>query len=383
MGRRVLIVEDDPEIGELLEFNLEKSGYDTRRAQTGLSACQQIGREQPDLILLDLMLPDFDGSEICKMIRAHTDRAISGIPIIMLTAMASEADRVRGLSLGAEDYVVKPFSIDELLLRIGKQLEKRSENDTARLSNIERMESQAVQEFQDMVFHELTNQMLIVRGYSDRLVRHGEILPQEKMRSYAQAIYKSSAHLGALAEEMLVLRRLKKHKTEMVRQEVNLSSLAEDLSSVIKPLAEEKGITLQIDIPGVFPLLYCNAPSLKIVFSSLLENAVKYGRPGGKILFAAAVLSNGGIAVYVEDDGIGIPESDLDRIFEKFQRGANINNQRHGTGLGLYFARTLTEALGGTITVSSVLGQGSRFKIILPAEIAVRPAGQVKSASNL
>jgi signal transduction histidine kinase len=325
-----------------------------------------VGREPPDLILLDLMLPDFDGSEICKMIRAHGDESISNIPIIMLTAMSSEKDRIRGLSLGADDYVCKPFSVKELLLRIEKQVRVRELKEARPGTPATQPENSAVKEFQEMVFHELSNQMLIVRGYSDRLYRHGEILPEEKVRSYAQAIYKSSTHLGSLAEEMLLLRNIERQSADLMKQQVNLSPMVEDLVAAVSPGAEEKGIEVTVDIPSSFPQLSCNGPSLKIILSCLLENAVKYGRMGGRVVMAAAVVNGGSNAIYVEDDGIGIPEGELESVFEKFKRGSNVSDSKRGTGLGLYFARTLAKAMGGEITVRSEIGNGSRFRLLLP-----------------
>ena len=366
---KVLVVEDDAEIAELLEFNLQNRGYRVALAETGLAACQQIGVEHPDLILLDLMLPDFDGREICKMIRGHNDEKIAGIPIIMLTAMAAADDRVRGLELGADDYLTKPFSVEELLVRVKKLLASRWNrgNDAQGDVAAPRAEGARFKEFQEMVFHELANQLIVVQGFSDRLYKHGAILPQEKVRSYAEAIYRSSTHLGSLAEEMLLLRRVENSGAEAIRHDITLGELARELREVVSLQAQARGIEVTVDITEGFPVLRLNRPSLKIILSCLLENAVKYGRPGGKVLLASAVLTDGNRAIYVEDDGLGIPEGEEQSIFEKFQRGSNVSSATKGTGLGLYFAKTLTEALGGAICVHSAEGGGSRFRILFPA----------------
>ncbi|MGI6609366.1 MAG: response regulator [Limnochordia bacterium] len=113
MKQRVLVVDDEPAILELVSFNLKKEGYDVVTAADGKSALEVFAAEKPDLVVLDLMIPEPDGYEVCKLIRAQ-----SAVPVIMLTARGEEQDRVRGLDLGADDYVVKPFSPRELLARV-------------------------------------------------------------------------------------------------------------------------------------------------------------------------------------------------------------------------------------------------------------------------
>ena len=124
---KILIVDDEPDALEVLGFNLKNAGYEVTTADDGDNALKKARQQLPDLILLDLMLPEIDGLEVCKLLRRDT--ATSGIPIIMLTAKASEIDRVVGLELGADDYVTKPFSPRELVLRVRNLLKRRSEGE--------------------------------------------------------------------------------------------------------------------------------------------------------------------------------------------------------------------------------------------------------------
>jgi DNA-binding response OmpR family regulator len=120
MKQRILVVDDEPETVELVEFNLRQAGFDTASAADGAVALKKAREQLPALIVLDLMLPEMDGTEVCKILRR--DPATAPVPIIMLTAKAAELDRVLGLELGADDYVTKPFSPRELVLRIKKLL---------------------------------------------------------------------------------------------------------------------------------------------------------------------------------------------------------------------------------------------------------------------
>jgi DNA-binding response OmpR family regulator len=114
---KVLIVEDEVELAEILEHNLRKNGLATIMAHDGLAACRMVGQEHPDLILLDIMLPDLDGWEICRMVRSHPELATARTPIIMLTALATVGDRLRGLELGADAYIPKPYSPREVVVK--------------------------------------------------------------------------------------------------------------------------------------------------------------------------------------------------------------------------------------------------------------------------
>lgn len=120
MQKKVVLIEDDADLFHLLKYNLEKEGFVFAGSQTGKGAVDLFRREKPDLILLDIMLPDSDGLDICRAIRSHSD--LAGVPVIFLTACASETDRIVGLELGANDYIVKPFFVRELIARVKNQL---------------------------------------------------------------------------------------------------------------------------------------------------------------------------------------------------------------------------------------------------------------------
>ena len=124
---KILVVDDEPDVVELVTFNLRKAGFEVIAASDGAAALRSARIELPDLIVLDLMLPEVDGLEVCKLLRR--DPATAGVPIILLTAKAAEIDRVLGLELGADDYVTKPFSPRELVLRVKKLVERRRHAD--------------------------------------------------------------------------------------------------------------------------------------------------------------------------------------------------------------------------------------------------------------
>jgi two-component system phosphate regulon response regulator PhoB len=132
MAERILVVDDEPDLLELVRVNLRQAGYEVVTAETGREALESLRRSRPELMLLDLMLPDLSGTEVCRQVRS--DPELAWLPIIMLTAKADEVDRVVGLELGADDYVTKPFSPRELVLRVRAVLRRRAPEETGELS---------------------------------------------------------------------------------------------------------------------------------------------------------------------------------------------------------------------------------------------------------
>jgi two-component system phosphate regulon response regulator PhoB len=135
MARCILVVDDEPDLLELVRFNLDRAGFRVETAASGEEALARLRRSTPDLLVLDLMLPDLSGEEVCRRVRA--DSGLTGLPVIMLTAKSEEVDRVVGFELGADDYVTKPFSPRELVLRV-KALLRRSYEAAAASAPLER-----------------------------------------------------------------------------------------------------------------------------------------------------------------------------------------------------------------------------------------------------
>ena len=127
--KRILVIEDDPDIVELLRYNLERESFEVTSALTGAEGLAQLRRQRPDLLILDLMLPEISGFELCRQLRA--DAGFRDLPVIMLTARSEEADVIAGIELGADDYITKPFSPRELVARVGAVLRRTGRNETA------------------------------------------------------------------------------------------------------------------------------------------------------------------------------------------------------------------------------------------------------------
>ncbi len=360
---RILVVEDDRDLVHLLEYNLTKKGYTTTAALDGLTACRMIEEEKPDLILLDLMLPDLNGWEICRIVRSHKHEEISETPIIMLTALGNPEDRLKGLELGADDYIPKPFAIKEVMLKVARLVrKKRSEQQLSiKIQEIKTIQKQH-EELHDMLCHELRNQLLVICGFSSRMAESHGLAP-DKYRSYACAIKKSSSYLYSLAEEILLISELENGNYPLPSEEVRLEETARQIISVFSHHAKEKGISIEFEKIGEIPRMRLNMAGLKICLSCLIENAIKYSPEKKCVRVNLLCRGERKVVLEVEDNGPGIPDKEKGQVFNKFYRGESAKNKTKGTGLGLYITKTLVKTMGGSIGVESRNGAGSCFRI--------------------
>lgn len=360
---KILVVEDEVELAEVLEYNLRRSGFEVLTAHDGLSACRLVGSERPDLILLDLLLPDLDGWEICRLIRGHHDTGLATTPIIMMTALSSLDDRLRGLEMGADAYLAKPYSVKEVALQARNLLARRRERQSLADGMAALQAGAALAgDFQDMLFHELRNQLLIIGGYSHLLAKGVPALPLDQG---LDAIQRSVQHLDILAEGFLLCRRVEAGDFQLPLASQDLRELVIETIELYRPLAIARRMSIRL-LAETLPSLALNATAIRLVVSSLLENAIKYSGEGQAVDLHLHKPVAGEVELAVKDCGPGIPAAELERIFDRFYRGEGTAGKTCGSGLGLYICRTLTLAMGGRVEVQSVRGEGSCFTVRFP-----------------
>jgi len=361
---RVLIVEDEAELAEVLEYNLMRSGFDVVIAADGLEACRLIGREKPDLILLDLMLPLLDGWEICRMLRTHEDPLMARIPIIMLSAMGTAADRLKGYHLGADLYLPKPYVIKEVVLKTGQLIEKRREYLalTEKMTAFERWDN-LQENWQQVLFHELKNQLMIISGMARRLSDEGSLNPASA-QGYVSHIQKSSHYLETLAKNYLLVRRLEENSYQLQGESVRLCILFEELDALFTPVAQQSSSNLRFASVGD-ESLQLHPVGIKIILSSLIDNALKYSSAGAEVVVSAEFSAQKG-EIRVSDNGPGIAPAERQKVFEKFYRSGHQQNGPAGSGLGLYMARTLAESMGARLILAETSSPGCSFRLQFP-----------------
>ncbi len=361
---KVLIVEDEIELAEVLLYNLRREGFETQVAYDGLSACRFLGKGDIDLVLLDIMLPDLDGWEICRMIRSHADPAIAGTPVIMMTALNTPDDRVRGATLGADAYLAKPYVVKEVLLKTGQLIEqRRAVQKTERQLATVRVDSQRQKEYQQMLVHELKNQLAVISGYSQRLEDKSPGVDSSTSSQYLQAINRSSRYMNNLTEEFLLISQIEAGGPKLPMTRIAADKIVAEVIELYRPCAMDRGLELKL-IGQPLAALRLNGVALKLILSSLVENAIKYNRSRGKVTVHLNPREKG-LDILVLDDGPGIVPEDAEAIFGKYYRTSQERKSQAGSGLGLYTARTLTHAMGGAINVRNRTGGGACFRVRL------------------
>jgi signal transduction histidine kinase/predicted metal-dependent phosphoesterase TrpH len=363
----ILIVDDEKDLVEMLAYNLEKRGYRVIKAYDGFEAWQKIESERPDLLILDLMMPNLDGWELCRMIRRSQNKATQEMGILMLTAKAMPEDKVYGLEIGADDYLSKPFSLNELILRVAKMVQKKKTVSQLREeigslgSLMEKKESNLRK-----LAHDLKSPLISMGFSARRMLRRSQ---NEEMTGALKTIYDSSLHLTRWVDETLSSQDLSYSGWQEQTKEVDIKSLVQQAIDLLKESCSEKGIEIQFKASPSIPTISCHEPLMYRALVNLLSNALKYTPRGGEIEVSIHAYFNkkgtGVLEISFEDTGIGICQEDKEKIFQRHYRGKNVSSEE-GKGLGLSFVKEVIDLHRGKILVQSEPNVGSIFSILLP-----------------
>lgn len=363
MKPRILVVDDEEVSLALLATKFERSGYEVEKARDGVEALHKVHTFKPDLILLDVMMPRMDGYETLRHLKSREDTRY--LPVIMLTGKADIEDKVMGLEVGAEDYISKPYSLQEVSARVKALLRMRVLQ--TRLRETEKMA--ALGEMVDGIAHELRNPLTAIGGMARRLHDH-ETDPQHK--EYAEAIIKSVERLERM------LRRVDEYKKILVstlrKGDINIviANAVRDASEFIDN--EGKEIIIKSELLAQPPPLEMDAGNLRVAIFNILQNSVEAIDKKGEIKIETKPAFDNTLQILITDTGCGIDKEDLRKIFNPFQ-----TSKFQGAGLGLTISYRIIHDHGGEIDVSSALGKGTIVAIRFHLPRAVASAQPVKS----
>ncbi len=368
----ILVVEDDEVLRELIALQLGNQGYKVRQAGTGNAALRQVADKPPDLILLDVNLPDLAGWEICARLKAEARTQV--IPIIILTALDSTRDRWRGLEAGADDYLAKPFQPQELLIRVRSLLRMyhlyRSQIEAEQLRI--RLEAQQdadrlKESFVAIVSHELRTPLTVLKGYLGLLGGlRGQPSSVKVLEGSLNDMSGALSQLESLIQELLDYSRLSAGVLTLRRRPLEFRELIRGVVSGLAWAADEKGVCVELDFPRREVRMRADPERLSQALHHLVENAIKFSRPGGRVVVGCRDRGSR-ILIRVQDEGVGIPPEELQRIFDPFYQASDYMTRKEGgVGLGLATTRHIVADHGGDIRARSRPGEGSTFLIRLP-----------------
>jgi signal transduction histidine kinase len=359
----------------LIKTILEEEGYTISTAENGASALTQLENSPCDLVLLDLMMPGMDGYEVTRRVRANT-KLQEYIPILLITA--HDAPNVaQGLDLGADDFIRKPVTVDELLARVRSLLRLKHSID-------ERDEiARQREDFVSRLTHDLRTPLVA----ADRILMLfqqgalGALSPQ--MQEVITIMARSNTNLLSMVNTLLEVYRFEAGRKTLAFQPVNLGQLLEEVVGELTPLAEQKALPINLDFPPNLTISKVMGDRLELhrLFTNLIGNAIKFTDSGsisirltsalesGKSFYSEFSFNSTGtdyITIELADTGPGIPPQEQATLFQRFRQGSH---KSAGSGLGLYLSRRIVEAHQGTILVNSELGKGSVFIVILPVKM--------------
>jgi signal transduction histidine kinase len=360
----ILVVDDLPQNLQVVGAMLRAAGYQVVPATSGEQALRFARNPSPDLVLLDVMMPDMEGFEVCRRLKAAPETA--AIPVIFLTAAVETGRIVQGFGAGAVDYVTKPFNSAELLARVRTHLElKHSRETLERAARQLRSLDNEKNEFLGIVAHDLKNPICSFIGIAQYVLAKPGI-ERAELKELAEDILLECGRLLQLVQNLLDVNALEQGQLKVQLESCDLAELARTVVSKYQDKAAAKQQTLASDSDAPPSRVWADRGLTSQILDNLVSNALKFS-PAGRPVTLGITRVGGRIHCEVRDEGPGLSLEDQKRLFGKFCRlAARPTGGEHSTGLGLSIVKKLIEAMHGKVWCESELGQGSRFIISLP-----------------
>lgn len=372
----VLVVDDNPTNLSVLVNLLKDVGMRVLVATDGESAIEQTEYVKPDLILLDVMMPGIDGFETCQRLKANPETV--KIPIIFMTALSDTVDKVRGLSLGAVDYVTKPFEHEEVLVRIRTHLTIAKQRQTIEAQNLDlqteisdrKRAEEVLTIFLHAVSHDLRNPVTGLIMVLDNLAQtansEGNIL---LTKAIVERMRQSGERQLALINSLLESHVNNIHGIIIHPQPVAIGEIIESAINDLQTLLDKEEAEIDVQVLPDMPLVFADITHIYRVFENLIANAIKHNPPNLKLTISTQINPENMMLCIVADNGVGMTNEQSERLFDLYAQGKTqnkLNRRSLSLGLGLYICRQIVQAHGGEIGVTSQINTGSRFWFTLP-----------------
>ena len=364
----VLVVDDVSKNLQVVGTMLRKENYRVVPATSGAQALERVRAEAPDLVLLDLMMPEMDGLEVCRRLKA--DPLTRRIPVIFLTASNEMEHLVQGFEMGAVDYITKPFNPPELLARVRTHLELKHARERLREMNEEK------DEFMGIAAHDLRNPLGAITGFSEIVLEELQALQPtpgaeftKSVREAAQCterIREASRRMAEMVQNLLDANRIERGEMKLKLASTELATLVSSAVETQRPRAQAKQQLLTLKTEAAPVLAMVDAGVMVQVLENLVSNAIKYSPPG-KNIFIELKRDAAAVRIEVQDEGPGLSAEDQKKLFGKFARlSAKPTGGEHATGLGLSIVKRMVEAMNGKVWCESEPGRGATFIVTVP-----------------
>lgn len=361
---KILVVDDVQANVMLLKILLTNEKYQIVTAMNGVEALEKVKTENPDLILLDIMMPGMDGFEVAETLK--NDSKYHDIPIVFLTALCDPKDIVKGFKVGASDYISKPFNKEELIIRVTHQISLVAAKRII-LNKTEELKNTIIgrDKLYSMVAHDLRSPMGSLKMMLNMLMVN---LPEKvdgDMLDMLTLANDTSEEVFSLLDSLLNWTKDQYGRLKIVCQNLDLVEITRDVLLVFTMVAQSKNVKITLDTPPRVEV-FADIDIMKTVIRNLLSNAIKYSDDGGEVIVSMEV-KNGNAIVHIQDFGKGIRDEDQSKILNADESGVTDGpKSEDGSGLGLLLCQDFVIKSGGKLWFTSEEGVGSIFSFSIP-----------------
>jgi two-component system sensor histidine kinase/response regulator len=367
---KILVIEDETILREEVAEWLTLEGYETITAENGMAGLEAAFRLRPDLIVCDITMPLLDGYGV--LLELNTNPATADIPFIFVTARAAHEDMRRGMDLGADDYLTKPFSRLELLNAVQTRLEKRLIQQQQRQTEVDQWQQAFEQEREQrllkaklvaMFSHDFRNPLSSILTSTSLLRDYAGRMDEERRLNHFNRIEGSVRQLLQMLDDMLVVAQMDSGKLTFTPEPLQIQAFIQQMTEEFQMIHSD---TYRLYFESrVAHTVMADPRLLRQIATNLISNAIKYSPQGSEVRILLDSVDGERWMLVVQDQGIGIPEEDQWLLFEAFQRASNVGLVQ-GTGLGLAIVKQAAELHGGTVYLESEVGVGTRVSVVMP-----------------
>lgn len=360
----ILIIDDDSTNVDLLLNYFELYDFTVASAKDGKSGIQEATRLQPNLILLDVMMPGINGFETCLRLKANPKT--KHIPVIFMTALKETKTKLKGFEAGGVDYIAKPFYHEEVLARVNAQLSLQSLRQQLQEQNRQLRElNENKDRFLSIIANDLKKPFASIFVAAEQIKQHLHLQAYDDAQHTVENLQAAIENYNELLENLLIWAKLQQNLITFAPQPVDMAQIVAKHAALFAPIALEKHIKLGNHMPARM-LLCADLTMIETTVRNLLSNAIKYTRAEGHVEIGA-VSDDHAITLSVSDTGIGIPKDKLSALFQIETPYRQLGTaEEKGTGLGLILCKEFLEKHGGRIWAESEVGKGSTFYVYLP-----------------
>lgn len=361
----IIIVDDVPDNLKILGNILKFEGYKVRPVPNGMMALKVAEMKKPDLILLDIMMPDMDGFEVCRRLKGNPK--MFDVPVIFISALNDTGNIVKALKSGGVDFITKPFQAEEVIVRVKTHLDlymqsKRLEKQSKELQDLVATKDK----FFSIIAHDLRGPLGGFMQLTEMMAVEFNEFTSDQQKEMIVELSQSSRSIYNLLENLLEWSRMQQGQTAFRPEEINLRELLSECINALTDSIRYKSIQLNVDITDAQKVT-ADKNMIQSVIRNLVSNAVKFTPSGGKVNISADLSENNTLVFVVRDTGIGMNNMMISNLFQ-----INANIRRPGTegeqstGLGLLLCKEFVEKHGGELWVESEEGKGTAFYFTIP-----------------